>query len=143
MATSRIKPFKARFLSLGQQLEALMRDFPGSKGNLSKNSKLVWIARVLPSPLSCIYTIQLIYQIGKRPTVQVVEPVLVPRQGEKLPHVFAGKILCLYRARYGEWDPSKYLSMTIVPWASLWLLHYEIWHSTGSWGGSRAEHPTR
>lgn len=142
MAIKRPNPFRVRALSLGQQLDALLRDFPRSTGKLRKNGKLVWIARILPSPLSRVYKIQLIYQMGKRPTVQVVDPVLVPRTGEKLPHVFAGKILCLYRAKYGEWNASKYIATTIVPWTSLWLLHYEVWHSTGHWSGSKSEHPS-
>ena len=29
---------------------------------------------------------------------------------------------------------------TIVPWASLWLYYYEVWHATGEWLGG-GEHP--
>ncbi len=107
------------------------------------NSKLVWMGKIQPSPLSISYTIQIIYRTGKRPMVQIIEPKLQTRKGEKLPHVFHGKILCLYRAKYGEWNSSMFLATTIVPWTSLWLLHYEIWFATGAWCGSKAEHPSR
>jgi hypothetical protein len=30
---------------------------------------------------------------------------------------------------------------TIVPWVSMWLMHYEIWLATGVWCGSKEEHP--
>ena len=30
---------------------------------------------------------------------------------------------------------------TIVPWVSMWLMHYEIWFATGVWCGSKQEHP--
>lgn len=140
MAT-RLKPFRARSLSMGHQMAALIRDFPISKGNLSKNSKLVWIGKVQPTPLSASYTIQIIYHAGQQPQVQVVEPALRTREGKKLPHVFHGKILCLYRTKYGEWNSSKLISSTILAWTSLWLAHYEIWLSTGLWCGSKAEHP--
>jgi hypothetical protein len=141
MAT-KLKPFRARSLSMGQQMEALMRDFPISRGNLGGNSKLVWIGKVQPTPLSAAYTIQIIYRARQRPTVHVVEPTLRTREGKRLPHVFHGRALCIYRAKYGEWNSSKLISSTILTWTSLWLAHYEIWLSTGIWCGSKAEHPT-
>lgn len=135
------RPFKARILSLGQQSEGLKREFPASKINLSQNGKLVWIGRVQPSPLSATYTVQLAYHVGKRPVVQVVEPALETREGERLPHIFGGKALCLYRTIYGEWNAAKLISKTIIPWTALWLHHYEIWLATGVWCGSKSEHP--
>jgi len=32
------------------------------------------------------------------------------------------------------------VATTIVPWTSLWLRHYEVWHVTGEWWGG-GEHP--
>jgi hypothetical protein len=28
-----------------------------------------------------------------------------------------------------------YIHESIVPWTSLWLYYYEIWHATGEWLG--------
>jgi hypothetical protein len=50
-----------------------------------------------------------------------------------LPHVFGGEDLCLYYE--GEWTSEMALVETIVPWASEWLVHYELWLITGEWGG--------
>jgi len=33
------------------------------------------------------------------------------------------------------------IAITILPWASLWLLYYEIWLLTGEWCGANQEHP--
>jgi hypothetical protein len=31
------------------------------------------------------------------------------------------------------------IATSIVPWASEWLLHYEIWRATGTWTGGGHE----
>ena len=41
---------------------------------------------------------------------------------------------------FGEWNPTMLLSRTIVPWASEWLLFYELWVITGVWLGGGIEH---
>ena len=81
------------------------------------------------------------YRLGERPVVIVLSPDLRSRDGEGLPHVFSEKEPCLFRTKYREWDSSMSLVVTIVPWASLWLLYYEVWLVTGKWCGSRQEHP--
>ena len=46
--------------------------------------------------------------------------------------------ICLYMN--SEFNSSKYLSNTIIPWAIEWLYYYELWLTTGKWlGGGR--HP--
>ena len=49
-------------------------------------------------------------------------------------------VRCLYRGRYGEWDPAQPIGQTSIPWAALWLCFYEVWLVTGLWHG-RGEHP--
>ncbi|MFG1635413.1 hypothetical protein ACGFKX_11315 [Pseudonocardia alni] len=45
---------------------------------------------------------------------------------------------CLY---YGdEWNDTKLLASTILPWASEWLQFYELWHATGVWLGGGVPH---
>jgi len=67
--------------------------------------------------------------------VQILDPPLQDRQGERPPHMYPGNQLCLYLPRAKEWDPSMRLADTIVPWTSEWLLHYEVWQATGEWCG--------
>ena len=40
-----------------------------------------------------------------------------------------------YYKRAKEWDKTKFIAETIIPWTSEWLLHYEIWVATGTWHG--------
>jgi hypothetical protein len=43
--------------------------------------------------------------------------------------------ICLYYRKAREWNSSMFLSDTIIPWASEWLLHHELWVMTGVWSG--------
>jgi hypothetical protein len=80
------------------------------------------------------------YRLGQQPAVRVLDPVLQPRpDADALPHIYAEGDLCLFAP--GEWNSSMAIGRTIIPWASEWLLHYEIWHAAGEWtGGGR--HPS-
>lgn len=63
----------------------------------------------------------------------IVSPILDRRGVEILPHTFFGDELCLY---YGnDWEEHTPIAKTIIPWASEWLYHYEIWLFTGEWTG--------
>jgi hypothetical protein len=80
------------------------------------------------------------YRLGQQPSVRVLDPVLRLRPGVgALPHVYNEGDLCL--SAPGEWNLSMAIGHTIVPWASEWLLHYEIWHATGEWAGG-GRHPS-
>lgn len=128
-------------LTMAIQGEGLKRLFPASSLKLNKDISLVWIGDVQPSPLSDVYTLKIHYNVYERPVVSVIKPELLPRPEARIPHVFPGNELCLFRYKYYEWNSRMMISETILPWASLWLLHYELWHSTGVWCGSKQEHP--
>ena len=49
------------------------------------------------------------------------------------------KRLCLYLPGSGQWTGEMVLATTVVPWAALWLYHYEMWHLTGEWLGGGHE----
>jgi hypothetical protein len=74
------------------------------------------------------------YCLGGSPTVTVLDPELIRLPESDLPHVYEDDVLCLHLA--GEWTADMLIATTTVPWASEWLLHYEIWLSTdGTWCG--------
>jgi hypothetical protein len=84
------------------------------------------------------------YRIGERPKVHILEPDLEAEAKVKdmrLPHVFSGAELCLFRYAYGDWNSNMLLSVSVIPWVSEWLFFYEIWLATGNWEGG-GEHPT-
>lgn len=115
------------------QGEALKREFPAAQLRIN-HQKLEWTGELQPTPFSEIYTVEIDYLVsGRRPTVTVVSPKLVPNKDGKLPHIFPGPRLCLHHA--ADWDPSMLITRTIIPWASEWLFHYEFWQATGEWSG--------
>lgn len=123
-----------------QQL-ALNRLFPTGYA-LIRHSELVWQGQLAPTPMSRTYHVELRYKMNLFPTVKVVSPKLETRAGERLPHLYRNGDLCLFYPRAKEWHSGLLLARTIVPWASEWLFHYEIWLSTGRWcgGGYHQEH---
>ena len=128
-----------RRLNLVAQQNALQRLYPQAISRIQR-SELHWRGSLKPTELSRTYVIKLTYKLRERPSVSVVRPALECRPGEDLPHVYPGNRLCLYLPRMAEWTNLMLIAETIVPWASEWLLHYEVWLATGEWTGG-GEHP--
>ncbi len=120
----------------------LERLYPGSACTV-RMDQLRWRGMLRPTGVSQVYTVKIEYKRSCTPRVSVVHPELIVREGEtKLPHVYEGNSLCLYLPNAAEWASSMLLAKTIVPWASEWLLHYEVWFATGVWGGG-GKHPIK
>jgi hypothetical protein len=123
----------------GLQLAAIRRYFPHATGHITKK-ELVCTLTLQPTPASRTYTLRLTHPHGRHPRVEVLKPDLTLHDGAtELPHVYAGDHLCLYYG--GEWNESLLLARTVIPWASEWLLHYELWRATGTWHGGGTTHP--
>ncbi len=76
--------------------------------------------------------------------VHVLQPQLEQRgDGDPIPHRYPDDSLCLYFPKHSEWTPGMAIADSVVPWASLWLYYYELWHSTGEWLGGGAQHRRR
>lgn len=103
-----------------------------------KRSRLVWRGALQPTPLSRTYTVALAYAVGPAvPEVTVVYPELRTEEVRDLPHVYRGDVLCLCYP--WEWHAGMLIARTIIPWASEWLLHFEIFRATGCWHGGGHE----
>lgn len=131
---------KQKAINLTVQQLALRRQFPDAQCWI-KRSELTWVGTLTPFPLSRSYRVQVRCKLSGSPEVKILDPEFERRNGKKPPHLYQGDLLCLYLPGTGEWDRSKLLSDTIVPWASEWLFHYEIWLATGEWQGG-GSHPT-
>ena len=125
--------------SLAVQAGHLQKLFPSSRVSF-KRSQLTWVVTLQPSPLSQTYKVRLQYKLDERPDIEVLEPTLEERDGQRPPHLYPKGRLCLYLPRMNEWNGEMLLADTIVPWISEWLLNYEIWLATGEWCGG-GEHP--
>jgi hypothetical protein len=125
---------RRRRLNLAQQALGLRRLFPATQPAIS-GTRLVWVAVLTPTPLSRAYTMRVTYAVGEYPKVVVLDPPLEPDPHGYLPHFYSREgCLCLHEA--DEWDSSMLIATTIVPWATEWLAHYELWKQTGQWHGN-------
>lgn len=118
--------------------------FPNSNLSFTQN-RLVWRESVTPSPLSNSYIVELIYIRNEHPNVFVRKPTLKLYPGAfKLEHVYDTdkQWLCLYRRSAKQWQEDMLISDTIIPWACEWLLHHELWVSTGIWNGGGIHNAT-
>lgn len=123
--------------TLIQQLAALER-LPVTTSVMIERGRLSWTGELQPSPLSDTYTVRISYAIGERaPSVTVLRPELHAEGVDSLPHVYTRDHLCLYYP--WQWTDDKLITWTIVPWASEWLVHYEIWKATDTWRGGGHE----
>lgn len=120
------------------QYQSLKSDFPSAAITYNQNS-LHMEYDVTPSPLSSQYRIKLEYYKGMFPNAYVVHPDKLKLYPDMttLPHVYSTpeQKLCLFYRKSREWNSSMFITNTIIPWASEWLLHYECWLATGKWHG--------
>ena len=130
-----------RDIPIIQQGVALKIAQPDSQVMYTHRNELIWHGRIQPTALSRLYEIEVFYKFLYHPKVRVLDPRLESRDEERIPHMYRQIHLCLYKPKYREWTAGMLLTETILPWTSLWLFHYEIWHATGEWRGG-GEHPS-
>ena len=124
--------------TIAQQASSLKFRFP--EWNVNFNAiGLIATGKIKPTSRSGAYTVQVEYSIiKKKPLVQVkiLDPILIKNEkGEKIPHMYSQKSLCLFMPKYNEFKKTYLICDTIVPWTSLWLYYYEVWHNTNKWLG--------
>lgn len=131
---------KQRDRNIAEQVASVKYNYPNF--NLTYNHlQLKAIGEIRPTARSERYTIEIKYHLKEHPKVHVLNPELVVNyKGTKIPHVYPGNRLCLFQPKYREFTGAKFISDTIIPWTSLWLYHYEVWHVTDNWQGG-GEHP--
>jgi hypothetical protein len=129
-------------LTLAQQIYWMKAYYPHFR-LATGHGVATWIGSITPSALSETYQVKIVYKLNKTPEVTVLSPQLRNHtNGKPIPHVYPGNHPCVYLPESGEWHPGKFIAETIVPWISLWLYHYEIWHITGEWLGGGV-HPNK
>jgi hypothetical protein len=121
----------------------LRRACPEGHGGIIHVGELQWDYETQPTPISRVYKIRIRYQLEKSPKIFVIAPNLRDlADGRKIPHLYdqALQRLCLYLPRTGEWNATKWLANTVIPWVNLWLYYFEDWLQTNEWRGG-GEHP--
>ncbi|WP_434478886.1 hypothetical protein [Gemmatimonas sp.] len=111
-------------------------------------ARLVCRGSLRPSPVTGLYAVRIEYTVSEPPLVVVESPSLIGRHDQAdIPHMYpAGDRWpahpCLYYPNDGDWTADRPLATTIVPWLLEWLLHYEVWLTTGEWRGGGVDHGT-
>lgn len=135
------KFIKSKPITLVAQKEDVLAKYPAF--SVSGDYKLIKIIGELqPTARSVTYKFELKYGLDGIPRVRILSPALQKNNlNENIPHMYSQKTLCLYRPKYWEFTENCLLSETIIPWTSMWLYYYEMWHVTGKWLGG-GEHPS-
>lgn len=137
------QPKKSK-ISISDQIRVLQNYFPDSQILLNKNRGFTWLGKLKSSPLGDTYKIKVVFEKKLSPAVYVVDPEKLKLAGgkTKLEHVYSqeNQKLCLFYPDGSQWDDSKIIASTIIPWTIEWLYHYEIWLITGEWLGG-GKHP--
>ncbi len=97
--------------------------------------------------LTPLHVVRIEYRRGTPPTAFIEQPALrrrAEKPDEPISHTYewttpGRERPCVFFPRE-DWDATKPISRTIIPWLMAWLVDYELWHATGEWtGGGR--HP--
>ncbi|MFM2393213.1 MAG: hypothetical protein RLZZ546_1195 [Bacteroidota bacterium] len=135
---------KNKTITIPLQAKLLREAFPNATVNTRFERNLTFIDWLPSSPLGNRYRVRINAIFRNKIEVFVINPrPLALALGQyKLPHVYCNKTqeLCLYYPKFKEWDFSKIILNTIIPWTMEWLFFYEIWLSTGQWYGKGIEH---
>lgn len=129
--------------TIAEQVAFMRSKHPNFIVNQTSPSTMKVTGIIRPTARSARYEFVLKYSLSDTPKVTVVSPALQSNDsGDDIPHLYPEGHLCLYHPDYKEFTRGHFLCDTIIPWISLWLYHYEVWHITGEWLGG-GEHPRK
>lgn len=135
--------FKTRNKSIAEQIASMKSKYPQFSTTYTSHTSMKVKGTLQPTSRSANYGFVLKYSLNDSPKIKITSPTLEKNsKGEDIPHLYPGENLCLYQPKYSEFTGSCFLCNTIIPWTSLWLYYYEVWHLTNEWLGG-GEHPTK
>jgi hypothetical protein len=133
--------FKTRDKSIAEQVSCMRSKYPHFVTDFTSHSCMKVTGVLQPTSRSVAYEFVLKYNLTDRPKTKIISPALQKNsKGEDVPHLYPFENLCLYQPKYCEFNRTDFLCDTIIPWTSLWLYYYEVWHLTDEWLGG-GEHP--
>lgn len=134
---------RTRDKTIAEQVASMRYKYPHFTTDFNSHSSMKVTGLLKPTSRSDTYEFVLKYNLTDSPKTKIVSPVLMKNdKGEEAPHLYTNENLCLYHPQYREFNRTDFLSDTIIPWTSLWLYYYEVWHLTGEWLGG-GEHPVK
>lgn len=133
-------------------LESVEAHFPTFRVWYQTPWTIAWRGRLCPGGRE--YEVAVVFTHGglfddievgyQSPDVYVLSPALQNRPDGYIPHLYHsnwGWRLCLYWPMGREWNSFMGIGESIIPWASEWLMNYELWRVIGEWPGPGKEHP--
>ena len=130
----------AKDLPISFQKIALDTLYPDSKCTIDKRkNRLDWQGKIRPTYISRRYNIRIVCDFRKPIKVLLYGHNIKGLERDDFPHHYEKNIekkevsLCLYYRN--EFNYTKLIAVTIIPWIKEWLLHYELWLATGVWNG--------
>jgi hypothetical protein len=134
---------RKRDKTIAEQVSSIRSKYPHFTTNFTSHSSLKVTGVLQPTSRSDAYEFVLKYNLTDSPKTKIISPSLKKNnRGEDIPHLYSSENLCLYHPKYSEFSRTDFLCDTIIPWTSLWLYYYEVWHLTDEWLGG-GEHPTK
>jgi hypothetical protein len=135
--------FRIRDKTIAEQVSSMRCKYPHFTTDFTSHSSMKITGVLQPTSRSGTYEFVLKYSLVDGPKTKIISPVLLKNdKGEETPHLYPNENLCLYHPQYHEFNRTDFLCDTIIPWTSLWLYYYEVWHLTGKWLGG-GEHPMK
>lgn len=135
--------FKTRDKTIAEQVSSMRCKYPHFTIAFTSHSSMKVTGILQPTSRSGAYEFVLKYNLADSPKTKIISPVLMKNErGEEAPHLYSNENLCLYHPKYREFNRTDFLCDTIIPWTSLWLYYYEVWHLTDEWHGG-GEHPVK
>ncbi len=128
--------FRIRDKTIAEQVFSMRFKYPHFLTAFTSYSSMRVTGVLQPTSRSDAYQFVLKYSLVNTPKTKIISPALEKNsKGEEAPHLYPYENLCLYHPQYQEFNRTDFLSDTIVPWTSLWLYYYEVWHLTDEWLG--------
>jgi hypothetical protein len=150
---------RVRSLTAAQQATGLRALWQGSRVKVGRTSKvrrgqvraaeyLIATGEISATPITEAYLVRIEYRQNELPKVFVEKPALSRRPEDPdipIPHTYDSdkpghERPCIFLPGK-DWDATKPLGKTLVPWLRCWLLDYEAWRASGKWSGGGAPHP--
>lgn len=133
------KSYKASTLNgsiVATQIAGMKAIFPSFKARKLNGGRIEFIGEIIARPELPTYTVSIIYKGYLRPDVTILTPKLV----EHPPHVYPGKVLCLFHPDNYNWKKENSIANDIVPLIASWIYFYEAWLEHDEWFGPEAHH---
>jgi hypothetical protein len=136
----------AEQLTAKEQIASVHRFYPQMDALMTGPSLVIWEGRL--AGFSRSYCVKIFWHRwlegdgsivlkSTAPRIYVTDPPLLDRANARVPHLYASDgphaRICCYDPAASDWDVTKPMGKTLLPFIEQWLSSYELWRVTGDW----------